>query len=112
MKKLVFALAIVLLLVNFISIVYLESTTEPISFTELLIKVQNAPVPINLDLQASLNLLKVNADWGSWNFLITGINGITSVLGFVIWLCSSMINVLYQIGYYFYVLGLSSGYFA
>lgn len=111
MKKIILVICVLLLAINVISMFILETSNSPVSLSLVLKKVSEAPKPIDLDFNKSLNLLKIEGDWGIWNFSKNIINGFTTVLGVFIFFSTSIINVLYQVGYYFYVLGLSSGFY-
>lgn len=102
-----FIFCIVLLLVNLVAFVLFETASEPITFSALLDKVEEAP-KIDLSIEEIESFTKITADWKDFNALRDLINAITGAISVLIWLCTLLINLISIIVYLAYVFGLSS----
>ena len=110
MRKLVFALTVCLLIMNVFALFVFDTSSTKVSLTTFIDKLQDMPNLINLNINDIKSKLTINGDWGAFNFLLTGINGVTSVISVLIFFCTSIVNVIYQVIYLLYVMGVSSFY--
>lgn len=107
--RIAFILLLFLLICNIFAYVLLGSTQEPITFTEILDKLSNAPT-IDLDLNEAMTMYEIAADWGVFNFFRDFLNLFTSIWGFFIWIINILVNLIIVVGYIGYLLGFSAIY--
>lgn len=107
LTRILLIFCIFLLVVNVFAYILFSTTDEPVSFSSLLKKLEDAPV-IELSLQDSVKIFTITQDWGILNGLRDFINALGSVIGLAVWICSLVINLVIIVGYGLYVLGLQS----
>lgn len=98
---------IFLLIVNMVAYVAFGTASEPITFTTLLQQIDKAP-QIELSMDDSINIFKINksSDFKTVQFLIDLINALGSVIGFVVWIVTLLINLVAIVGYFMYLIGV------
>lgn len=105
--RILFIFCIILLIINVFAYVLFQTADEPVTFSSILKKFNDAPT-IELSLQDSVAIFQITDDWGIFNGARELINALGAIIGLAVWICSLVINLVVVVGYALYVLGLQS----